>query len=92
MLADFVVSNREQIITRCRSKVAMRASPPPSEAEIDRGVPMFLDELLRSLRLNLSANADMAETATALKVSEATLLRDWRAAKAWLAHELRNPR
>ena len=35
---------------------------------------------------------DMAETAAALKVSEATLLRDWRAAKAWLAHELRNPR
>ena len=63
MLADFVVSNREQIVTRCRSKVAMRPSPPPTEAEIDHGVPMFLEELLKSLRLNLSANAGMAETA-----------------------------
>jgi RNA polymerase sigma factor (TIGR02999 family) len=32
---------------------------------------------------------DVAETATLLGVSEATILRDWRAARAWLAHELR---
>ena len=32
---------------------------------------------------------DVAETATLLEVSEATILRDWRAAKAWLAHQLR---
>jgi RNA polymerase sigma factor (TIGR02999 family) len=32
---------------------------------------------------------DVAETAQLLQVSEATVLRDWRAAKAWLARELR---
>ena len=32
---------------------------------------------------------DMPETAALLNVSEATVLRDWRAAKAWLTHELR---
>ena len=32
---------------------------------------------------------ETAETAQLLGVSEATILRDWRAAKAWLAHELR---
>lgn len=32
---------------------------------------------------------DVSETAQLLQVSEATVLRDWRAAKAWLAHELR---
>jgi RNA polymerase sigma factor (TIGR02999 family) len=31
---------------------------------------------------------DVAETAALLKVSEATVLRDWRAAKAWLATEI----
>jgi RNA polymerase sigma-70 factor, ECF subfamily len=31
---------------------------------------------------------DIPETAALLNVSEATVLRDWRAAKAWLAHEL----
>ncbi len=33
---------------------------------------------------------DVAETAEALGISEATVLRDWRAARAWLAVELRN--
>jgi RNA polymerase sigma factor (TIGR02999 family) len=32
---------------------------------------------------------DIPETAALLDVSEATVLRDWRAAKAWLARELR---
>jgi len=32
---------------------------------------------------------DIAETAELLGVSEATILRDWRAAKAWLAQEMR---
>lgn len=31
---------------------------------------------------------EIAEIAELLEVSEATVLRDWRAAKAWLAHEL----
>lgn len=32
---------------------------------------------------------EVAEIAQLLEVSEATILRDWRAAKAWLAHTLR---
>jgi len=35
------------------------------------------------------AGLDVAETARLLDVSEATVLRDWRVAKAWLAAELR---
>lgn len=35
---------------------------------------------------------DAAETAELLGVSEATVLRDWRAARAWLAHELTRAR
>jgi RNA polymerase sigma factor (TIGR02999 family) len=32
---------------------------------------------------------DVAETAQMLEISEATVLRDWRAARAWLAVQLR---
>jgi RNA polymerase sigma factor (TIGR02999 family) len=32
---------------------------------------------------------DVAETAQLLSISEATVMRDWRAAKAWLSRELR---
>jgi RNA polymerase sigma factor (TIGR02999 family) len=35
---------------------------------------------------------DAAETAALLGVSEATILRDWRAAKAWLAREIKGAR
>lgn len=35
---------------------------------------------------------DITETAELLEVSEATIVRDWRAAKAWLAHELHKAR
>jgi DNA-directed RNA polymerase specialized sigma24 family protein len=34
---------------------------------------------------------DLAETAEALGVSESTVARDWRAARAWLGRELREP-
>lgn len=50
MLQEFITLNRDEIISRCRSKVATRSMPPPSEAEINHGVPMFLDQLLDMLR------------------------------------------
>ncbi len=34
---------------------------------------------------------DVSETAELLGISEATVLRDWRAARAWLARQLRTP-
>jgi hypothetical protein len=63
MLEDFIVAHREEIIRRCRGKVARRSAPPPTEAEIDHGVPMFLDELLAQLRSGLAPNPDISQTA-----------------------------
>ena len=64
MLHEFVRENREEIIRRCRAKVTVRRSPTPTKAEIDHGVPMFLDELVAELRLGLTPNPDIAKTAT----------------------------
>ena len=50
MLYEFITTNRAEIVTRCRAKVAARSIPPPSEAEIDHGVPLFLDQLVELLR------------------------------------------
>ena len=61
---------------------------------------LALDQALLDLALQNPRQAEMvesrffggleaAETAELLGVSEATVLRDWRAAKAWLANELR---
>ena len=45
VLHEFIAINRDQIICRCRAKVSGRSTPPPTEAEIDHGVPVLLDQL-----------------------------------------------
>jgi len=63
MLHEFIAINREEIIRRCRIKVATRSVPPPTEGEIDHGVPLFLDQLIDALRLGLSSSAEIGRTA-----------------------------
>ena len=50
MLQEFITLNRDEIVERCRAKVATRSVPPPTEAEINHGVPLFLDQLVDALR------------------------------------------
>ena len=50
MLQEFIELNRDEIIRRCRAKVALRTLPLPTDAEIDHGVPLFLDQLVDVLR------------------------------------------
>ena len=43
VLRTFVSDHREEIIHRCRAKVRARSVPPPTAAELEYGVPTFLD-------------------------------------------------
>lgn len=63
MLFEFITLNRDEIIRRCRAKVARRSMPPPSVAEIDHGVPLFLDQLVTALRLRQSSSLEISQTA-----------------------------
>ena len=63
MLHEFVDAHREEIIRRCRAKVATRSVPPPTEAEIDHGVPVFLDQLTNALRLGLITSPEISRSA-----------------------------
>jgi signal transduction histidine kinase len=63
MLHEFIAMNREEIITRCRAKVATRSVPPPTQAEIDHGVPVFLDQLVGLLRLGLQSSPEICTSA-----------------------------
>ena len=51
MLDEFLKVNREQLISRCRDKVAKRSAPRPTERELRYGIPLFLDQLIEALRL-----------------------------------------
>jgi hypothetical protein len=63
MLYEFIALYREEIIRRCRGKVATRSVPPPTEAEIDHGVPLFLDQLVDALHLGLSSSPEIGRSA-----------------------------
>jgi signal transduction histidine kinase len=63
MLHEFIAINREEIIRRCRAKVATRSVPPPTEVEIDHGVPVFLDQLVDALRLGLTSSPEIGRSA-----------------------------
>ena len=63
MLHEFIRINRDEIVRRCRARVATRSLPPPTEIEIDHGVPLFLDQLIDALRLGRSSSAEIGRTA-----------------------------
>jgi hypothetical protein len=62
-LDEFVCKNRDELIGRCRAKVATRSSPPPTEGEIDRGVPLFLDQLVEEMRDGPSRANEIGQSA-----------------------------
>jgi signal transduction histidine kinase len=63
VLHEFIAVHREEIIRRCRAKVATRSIPPPTEAEIDHGVPVFLDQLGNALRFGEITSPEIGRSA-----------------------------
>ena len=63
MLHEFIALNRDEIIRRCRAKVASRSVPPPTPAEIDHGVPVFLDQLRDALRFGVTMKPEIGLSA-----------------------------
>lgn len=63
MLHAFITVQRDEIIKRCRERVAARSMSPPVETGIDHGVPVFLDQLVNALHLGGTSHAEIARTA-----------------------------
>ena len=63
MLDRFIADHREQIVTRCRAKVAVRSAPVPNQPDEDYGVPLFLDQLIEALRLGVRSSPEIGESA-----------------------------
>ncbi len=64
MLHEFVTLHREELIRRCRLKVKSRPTPPATPAELEFGIPTFLDQLVDSLRDLLDSDLEMDRSAT----------------------------
>jgi hypothetical protein len=63
MLHEFVAVHRDEIIRRCRAKVAARSVPAPTAGTIDHGVPVFLDQLMDALRLGRVTTSEISGSA-----------------------------
>jgi len=63
MLHEFVTANRTELIERTRAKVALRPSPKVTDAELENGVPLFLDQLVETLAHATSTQAAIGPSA-----------------------------
>jgi len=51
MLHEFLTTNRADLIDRCRLKVTQRPAPKATDAELEHGIPLFLDQLIETLQM-----------------------------------------
>jgi signal transduction histidine kinase len=51
MLHDFLTAHRAELIERCRLKVAKRRAPQATDVELEHGIPLFIDQLIKTLRV-----------------------------------------
>ena len=63
----FLTNNRDELISRCKAKVAQRPHRVATTAQLANGVPMFLDQLTQALRAE-----DKGQFAEGLKISGAS--------------------
>jgi signal transduction histidine kinase len=63
-LDAFLTQHRAAIIDRCRIKVQARRSSRATDGELDRGIPLFIDQLIETLSLDLLTNPDVKGVAT----------------------------
>jgi len=50
MLHEFLSANRAALIGACRRKVARRRTPRATDGELEHGIPLFLEQLVDTLR------------------------------------------
>ncbi|WP_338618190.1 HAMP domain-containing sensor histidine kinase [Pigmentiphaga sp. CHJ604] len=55
MMHDFLSNNLDELIDRCRLKVACRPARNATDAQLQNGIPLFLDQLIQTLRVEQTA-------------------------------------
>lgn len=51
MMHAFLTNNRDELTQRCRTKVGARAGRSASDVQLEQGIPLFLDQLIRTLEI-----------------------------------------
>jgi hypothetical protein len=78
VLHEFLTSNRQILISRCRENVTRRFASVEAASSIDHGVPLFLQQLVETLRDEqnspLRAESETESTPAATKIGRAAAL------------------
>ena len=73
MLHAFLSDNRDELTARCREKVRIRPGRGASAGQLKNGVPMFLDQLIRTLRVEETNNSTVSRSISWPEGGERTL-------------------
>lgn len=77
MLYEFLAQNRQLLIDRCKEKVARRFEPPEPASLLEHGVPIFLQQLIETLRIEQTTtvrNGDSEPTPAPTAIGRAAAL------------------
>jgi signal transduction histidine kinase len=56
MMHEFLIDHRKALIERCRRKVARRSGRAMSNEQLQNGVPLFLDQLIETLKFEQTSD------------------------------------
>jgi hypothetical protein len=54
VLHEFLTANRDELVRRCSAKVALRRQPGARDHLLQHGIPLFIGQLAKTLRLEAS--------------------------------------
>ena len=88
MLHEFLTANQADLIDRCRLKVAQRRAPKPTDAELEHGIPHFLEQLIKTLRVEQTAKPMQSRAVSGQSGGEGSALSEIGASAAQHGREL----
>lgn len=88
MLHEFLTANRTALIDRCRSKVALRSAPKATDAELEHGIPRFLDQLIKTLQVEQTSEPMRSRKVSGPSGGGKPVLSEIGATAAWHGREL----
>ncbi|GAB3474683.1 sensor histidine kinase [Polaromonas eurypsychrophila] len=56
MLHEFLTLHRTALIASCKTKTARRSSPLPGHEDMEFGIPLFLDQVIKTLQLEQNSS------------------------------------
>lgn len=73
MMYEFLTHNKSELARRCREKVAQRPGRSASSIQLQNGIPMFLDQLIRTLQIEQTHRPEASRAVSGPAGGTATL-------------------